>query len=240
MSLPKYEYPTFELTLPSDKKVVKFRPFLVSEQRVLLMGKQGDEKDQVEALRQIMKSCCITPVEVDKLPLFDLEYFFTKLRAKSVGETTTVRFRCTNEVDQKECGSIQDVTVNLDKVEVRFPEKDRRIINLTDNFGIKLRYPKFESMSQLTSLKENDDDLDSATDLIFQCTECIYFNDEVFDRFTPSEFKEFLDSLPVSKLEEILEFFYDLPQIYIDVTFQCKVCGNKETMPINGLDSFFD
>jgi T4 bacteriophage base plate protein len=154
--LPKIEYPIYDFYVKSVDRRVKFRPFLVKEEKILLMAKESKDPEAIRlAIRQIIQNCLVDNIDVDKLPLFDVEMIFLKLRAKSVGETVKLVFNCKNEVDGVECNTDTDYTLDLEKVVYEIPEGHDPKIMLTDKLGIKLKYP---DLNMLIDLKEDDDE----------------------------------------------------------------------------------
>ena len=124
MALPKIDTPTYEITLPVSKQKLKFRPFLVKEQKILLMAMESGEKTVIENnIRQVLQNCALDAIDVEQLPLIDIEYYFLQLRARSVGEVVESKYKCENEVDGKICGHINDVSFNILDTQVEFPEK---------------------------------------------------------------------------------------------------------------------
>src|SRR5210317_845367 len=157
ITLPKIEHPIVNIRVHSLDREVKFRPFLVKEEKLLLIAKESMEPDEVRtAIVQIIQNCCLEEdLDVTKLPLFDIEMFFVTLRSKSVGEMVQLVFHCTNEVDGKECNTDTDYALNLEKVKYEFPKGHTNKVMLTDTLGIKLKYPtlgnevKFEANDEV-------------------------------------------------------------------------------------------
>ena len=145
MPLPKIDTPVFDLLLPLCKKKVKFRPFLVKEQKNLLMAMESGERDTIEKnVKQVLQNCTLTEnIDIDKLPVIDIEYYFLNLRARSVGEIVENKYRCDNEVEGNKCGNVMEVAVNLLDLKVTNIKEDNDLIQLTDDVFIKLRYPEF-------------------------------------------------------------------------------------------------
>jgi len=240
MSLPKIVVPTYELILPSKKEKIQFRPFLVKEEKILLMAAESkDSSEMIRAMRQIIKNCLLNEkLDIDKLPLFDLEYIFLQLRSKSVGEVLETRFVCKNIVDAKECGNSEKVLIPLDKVQVEFPKQDYSLIKLSATMALKLKYPTFEILELLA--KSTGNKYDDIFASIGQCIDCVVDGEEVYTTFTDEELNEFLESMPKNKFELIEKFLDNLPKIKIEIPFLCRKCGYKETLVLEDLQSFFD
>ena len=153
MALPKINVATYELNLPSSNEIVKFRPFLVKEEKILLMAMESEEtNDMMNAIKQIISNCVISSkLKVEELPLFDLEYMFIKLRAKSVGEKTKIGMKCL------ECDTSTEVEVNLDEVEVIKGENHDPKIQLTDEIGVVMKYPKLNIMENIGDINNVED-----------------------------------------------------------------------------------
>ena len=162
MALPKLEVPTYELELPISKKKIKYRPFLVKEQKNLLMAMEsGDAASIQHNVREILDVCTLTTgIDVEELPILDIEYYFINLRAKSVGETIESKYRCNNDVDGKECGNIMETVIDLTDIKPVFEKEINPEIQLTDTVVLKLRYPQF-------SVVKDSVDMDNITDVTF-------------------------------------------------------------------------
>ena len=229
MPLPKINQPIHQITLPSNGKVVHFRPFTVREEKLLLMAQEsGEQKDVINTYKQLINNCCIDPIDVDKLASFDIEYFFISLRAKSVSNIAKVLIRDEEDKEQYE------VEVNLDKVEVVKKSNASNNISLTDTIGVILQYPTFESIAA-----QGNDKVDTLT-ILRNCITQIYDGEEVFDvaNYTTKELDEFVLSLNTHQMEKIREFFESIPKIVAKVKYITKAGVVKE-MTIEGINNFF-
>ena len=229
MPLPKINQPIHQITLPSNGKVVHFRPFTVREEKLLLMAQEsGEQKDVINTYKQLINNCCIDPVDVDKLASFDIEYFFISLRAKSVSNIAKVLIRDEEDKEQYE------VEVNLDKVEVVKKPNVSNNISLTDTIGVILQYPTFESIAA-----QGNDKVDTLT-ILRNCITQIYDGEEVFDvaNYTTKELDEFVLSLNSHQMEKIKEFFESIPKIVAKVKYITKA-GEVKEMTIEGINNFF-
>ena len=229
MPLPKINQPIHQLTLPSNGKVIHFRPFTVREEKLLLMAQEsGEQKDVINTYKQLINNCCIDPVDVDKLASFDIEYFFILLRAKSVSNVAKVLIRDQEDEEQYE------VEVNLDKVEVVKKPNVSNNISLTDTIGVILQYPTFESI-----VAQSNDKVDTLT-ILRNCITQIYDGEEVFDvaNYTTKELDEFVLSLNTHQMEKIKEFFESIPKIVAKVKYITKA-GEVKEMTIEGINNFF-
>jgi hypothetical protein len=242
--LPKIDVPVYDCILPSNKKKVKFRPFLVKEQKLLLMATEATEvKDSVEAMKQVVKNCVLDDVDVESLAVFDLEFLFLNLRARSVSEVVKVKYKCNNIVGQKEegedkrCENVVDIDINVLEITPEFGEGHSNKIQLSDKLGIVFKYPTFEMVETMTGKSEND----VIFDLIIKSIDYIYDNDEIYyaKDSNQDELIEFIDGLTQEHLEKIKDFFDTLPKIKKDIKFECNKCGHHEDITIEGIQNFF-
>lgn len=237
MSLPKMQVPIYEASLPSGVKV-KFRPFLVKEEKLLLIAKQSDDLEtMVQSIQQVLENCLID-YKVEKLPLFDIEYLFLQIRARSVGEIVTLRYRCNANVNNEICGKVSEYPIDLLKVNPVFGPGHTKVIALTDTVGLTMTYPSYKTFK---SVAREDLPPEEAFSALISCIESIYDQVGVYyvKDVPESEIKEFIDSLTPVQVKKIDEFFYTLPKIESIVNFDCPSCGAKESITISGLESFF-
>ena len=243
--LPKIDVPVYECILPSNKKKVKFRPFLVKEQKLLLMATEATEvKDSVEAMKQVVKNCVLDDVDVEALAVFDLEFLFLNLRARSVSEVVKVKYKCNNVIESKgideedkRCENVVDIDINVLEITPEFGEGHSNKIQLSDKLGIVFKYPTFEMVENMTGKSENE----VIFDLIIKSIDYIYDNDELYyaKDANQDELVEFIDGLTQEHLEKIKDFFDTLPKIKKDIKFECNKCGHHEDITIEGIQNFF-
>jgi hypothetical protein len=242
MPLPKIDTPVYELTLPLSKKKIKYRPFLVKEQKNLLMAMESGDRESIEQnVQQVLNNCTVTKdVDIEKLPVLDIEYYFIHLRARSVGEVVENKYKCENVVDDKVCGNIMETSVNLLELQVTdIPEGDG-VIQLTPKISIKLGYPKFSVLNKISALQSGTE---IAFKLIADSVEYIY-DDEQQQFYYAKEVKqeeivEFIESLSQQQYEKIEEFFAKLPRLEKKIEMKCSRCGFEHKLDIEGLESFF-
>ena len=235
MALPLLETPEFEATLPSTKESILFRPFLVKEEKILFMALQGgDQYEMMNAVKNIIGACVLSPeyFTVENLTMYDVEYLFLKLRGKSVGEQIDLKVKHRDS----ECTHVTEVSINLDDIEVQFPENYTDKIQLTDSVGIKMKPP---GISTSLNIKSDDPGFDDMMSLVAQCVEMIYDNDNVYEDFTQDELVTFLEGLNQSQFSKIQEFFTASPKLSHTITWTCEKCGETETITIEGLNNFF-
>jgi hypothetical protein len=239
MALPKIDAPVYELTLPLSKKQVRFRPFLVKEQRNLMMALESDDKETIEKnIRQVLTNCTITDgVDIDKLPILDVEFFFINLRARSVGEVVDNRYRCENVVNDKKCGNLMETKINLLDIKVNFPENVKDEIQLNDKLSIKLKYPEFSIISGAGESSATD----LAFNMIINSIEHIYDGQQYYyaKESTKEELVEFIESLNTEQFAKIEEFFENLPTLNKTIEMDCSKCGFHHKIEVEGLESFF-
>jgi hypothetical protein len=234
MSLPKLDKPTFEMTIPSQKKAVRFRPFLVKEEKILLVAQQGEtEKDIIYAIKQVLTNCILdTTFNVDKLTTFDLEYMFLKLRSKSVNNIIEVSYR------DVEDDKVYDFEIDLDTIEVKYPETEiSNKIAVSDTVGIIMKYP---SVTILDNIPENATSTDVVDYLIRSCIESIYDEETVYpvDEQPEEEVTEFLDSIDIESFNKIRNFLDNLPKLYHKLEYTNSL-GNERTIELANLRDFF-
>ena len=236
MALPKLDLPIYELTLPSTKKKVKYRPFLVKEEKVLLIAlESNDEKNIKEAIVQLLKGCIQTRLKVENLSIFDLEYLFLNIRAVSVGEQVEMKITCTDD-GETEVG----YTLNLTDVAVNFPKGHSNKIMLTDTTGVIMKYPSFDRFidSNFTGKGVNQENV---LNIIAESIDQIFQGDEVFDQSTtsPKEFLQFVESLTNEQLTKIQEFFETAPRLEHNFKITNPKTGVESEYTISGLNNFF-
>ena len=241
MALPKIDTPTYEVTLPLSKKHITFRPFLVKEQKNLLMAMEADDADTIQRnVKQVLTNCTITPnIEIEKLPIIDIEYYFLQLRARSISEIVENTYICTNEVNGEQCGNKMKTTLNLLDIKVEFNPDVKDLIQLTDKISIKLRYPEF---SLIDKLKDKETAADIAFEIIIDSVEYIFDGEQYYYSYeTPrEELIQFLESLNQEQFGKLESFFDDLPKMNREIKMKCGKCGYEHDIFIEGLESFFD
>lgn len=239
MALPKIDTPTYELTLPVSKKKIKYRPFLVKEQRNLLMAMESNETEEVHrAIKDVIENCTLTKLKVDELPVIDVEYFFIHLRAKSVGEVVESKYRCNNVVDDKECGNTMDSSLNLLNLKVEMNEDIKPEIQLNEKLTVKFKYPQFGTIKD--SLKYEDAG-QMTFSMIAHSIEYIYDGEQFYyaKESTEQELIEFIESMNQEQFGKVEEFFANLPKLKDKIEMKCGKCGFEHKIDVEGLESFF-
>jgi hypothetical protein len=229
MGLPIQAAPTYVCNL-SDGREVKYRPFLVKEQKYLLIAKESEDgKEIAEALTQLIESVTFGKIDANKLSLFDLEYLFLQIRTKSVGETTKVKFLCGEE----DCTGSGSAEINLNEVKLTENPLDSKLM-LTDNLGLVLKYPTVGELS----IEDTDDRLIAT---VMYGIETIFDENEVYEckDVQSSDLKEFVESLTLEQLEKVNEYFIQTPSLKENIEYTCELCGTKQEKVLQGLNSFF-
>ena len=238
MSLPKINVPEYTLVVPSTNEEIKFRPFLVKEEKLLLMAQEtGDEQSLYNAIANLIKNCCFDKIDIDKLPLFDVEYIFLQIRAKSVSEIAEVKVICPDDGETE-----VDVKIDLTQIQVHMDEKHNTKIELTDDIGIVMSYPNLASIL----LKKKVQDIEeSAADQMFgmiqDCMLQIWQGEETFDAmdYTEKDKKEFIESLNHNQFEKIQQFFETMPTVKHEVEVTNPKTQVVSKIELEGMNSFF-
>jgi hypothetical protein len=233
MPLPKIKHPIYEFTVPSTKKRVSFRPFLVREEKILLMAKTSeDPADSLRAVKQIVNNCAIDEsFDIDKLPIFDLEYLFLQLRAVSVSNMVSVSYR--DNEDQK----VYDFNIDLKEIKVKFPEGSDPVIPITGTMGIVMKWPSASVLDDREYFKAGED---AYYELILRSMDKIYDGEELYNPadYSLKELEEFLDGCGVETLEKIQNFLSQTPRLYHKLTYTNET-GKERVIELTSLTDFF-
>jgi rubrerythrin len=237
MALPVMKTPTYEMTIPSTKQKIKYRPFLVKEEKALMIAHQSeDQTTMLDTLKGVIDSCTFGNVDVNKLAMFDIEYIFVQLRAKSVGEISELIFSC------KQCGDPKakmKVDIDLTKLEVTFNPENTLDIPLFDDVGVKMKYPGIHTVNRLKGMSDNE--VDSIFEVIIGCIDSIYDADSVYTSAEQSkeDLTEFINNLTQEQFGKLQKFFETMPKLEKKVEFDCPICGFHHNQTIQGLEGFF-
>lgn len=240
MSLPLLSVPTYEVKLVSLPKPISYRPYLVKEEKILLMAQASDDPEDMDrAVKQIITACTNGAVDVDTLASFDLEYLFILLRSKSVNNVVEVHYECKAPREGTPdglCHVMVPISVNLDEVKVAVPEGHTNKIMLTSDIGVTLRYPTAKQYDILA----NGGDI---VPLIVDCLETVFTTTgevtEIKEQ-TPDDVLGFVESLSIPQVDKIRTFFNTLPTLTHTIQFKCPKCGYSEDITLSGLADFFD
>lgn len=238
MSLPVIQHPIFEVQLKSLEKKVRFRPFLVKEEKILLIAKESEDYEtMIKAIKQILTNCCVDGIDVDTLPLFDLQMLFVHLRMKSISEAVSLEYVCKKPNDEGEvCNHRNQYEMNLDKVCYKTAEGHTDTIMLSDKLGIKMKYPVLTNVNI-----ESDEILQESTNLIIRHIDYIFDDEQIYTRtdFTNEQLGEFIDNLTPDQLNELMKFFVTTPKVVMEDSVNCVRCGKPHNIYAEDLYSFF-
>ena len=239
MPLPKISTPSYELELPSTGETITYRPFLVREEKLLVLAMESEnQKDISRAIKEVLKSCIKTNIKVETLPTFDIEYLFLNIRGKSVGEEVEVTVTCPD--DEK---TEVDITIPIDEIQIQKSKDHDDTIPLDDTLTMKMKYPSLDQFIQtnfeVSSSKGTQ--LEQSFDLISQCIDSIYSDEEAWtaSEFSKKELNEFLEQLNSSQFQAIERFFETMPKLSYDVAITNPKTKKKSTVTLEGLASFF-
>lgn len=238
--LPKLDVPIYETKLISTGETIRYRPFLVKEQKLFLMANESDDsKETINAIKQVLRNCILDEIDIENMATFDIEYVFLQLRARSVGEVVNLKFTCNNTVEEdKKCSNTVNVDVNVLEIEPTLNPEHTSKIQISEKIGVVMKYPTFNSVDILGL---DTDNMDEILNVIISCIEYIYDEDQIYyAKDTPKkELVEFVENMKQSDLEKISKFFDTLPKIKKEIDFDCKKCGYSEKIMLEGVQSFF-
>lgn len=232
MALPQLDTPTFKMKVGSLGKDFKFRPFLVKEQKILVMATESsDSKDMLYAAQQIITNCSFGKVNGEKLPLFDVQKTFLGLRSQSIGNVIELKASCAF------CEAENELFLDVDEVEIVTSDEHTNKIELASNIVVEMKYPTVDEVSDLVSADENVD----IYHIVANSIETLYYEDEVIDfqGNPPDERMEWIDNLNNEQFEKIKAFFETMPQLYHNLDFKCKQCKEDNVLVIDGYENFF-
>ena len=233
MALPKLNTPKYELELPSTGEKIKFRPFLVKEQKILMMAQESDNETEItDAIATIIYACTDGVVDSKNSPLFDVEYVFLQLRAKSVGETAELKVKCPD--DEK---TYVDVKIRLDEVSVQMTDNHSNEISITDSIKIVMKYPVLDDMKKMGG---DTKEIDNVFGLLKSCIWEIHDGDTVYNKIDMSEkdIEEFIDSLNTGQFESLMDFFKTMPKLRHPIAVTNPKTKKTGEVILEGLDSF--
>lgn len=242
MALPKLDVPIHELYLPLSKQKVQFRPFLVKEEKILLMAMESkDENSALLPIKQIINNCCLSDIDVDGLPVTDLEFFFLNLRARSIGEVVELQYKCNNTVpdengEEKKCNNVVRFDVNILDIKPEIDPEHTNKIELTDKLGIVMRYPTLKMMENAKG-----SEVERLMDVIIDSVDYIYDDESIYYKkdVPKKELLDFIDGMTKEQFAKLQKFFETMPKIKKDVDFTCNKCGYHEKITVEGIQNFF-
>lgn len=243
--LPKLDVPLYNLTLPLTKKNIKFRPFLVKEEKLLLMAMEsGEEETVMNAIKQIVINCCLDEVNVEEIPVTDLEFIFLNLRARSIGEVVDLQYKCNNKIknnetgEEKPCNGTVKFALNLLELRPEVNPEHNSKIELSDKMGIVMKYPNLKFLESANKIENNTERI---MKVLMNCVDYIYDSETVYHRkdINDKDLTEFLENLNRQQFEKIQRFFETLPKIKTNLDFKCVKCGYEEKIVLEGIQNFF-
>lgn len=238
MALPMMNTPTYNLVIPSTEKSVKYRPFLVKEEKALLIAQQSEDlMVMVDTLKSVIKTCVLDTIDVNKLATFDLEYMFTQIRAKSVGEIIELIFPCDNDHGEDNEKARVKVSIDLTTLTVEKDNNHTNKIDLFGDVGVMMKYPTMDVMRKL----DDSDSIDNIFDVVAMSIDYIYQGDEIFyaKEQKHEELLQFLNNLTSEQFVKIQNFFDTMPRIKKQIEYTCPVCQKEHKKMLEGMQSFF-
>ena len=248
MGLPTITVPQYTLTVPSTGKEIKYRPFLVKEEKILLLAMESeDSADMVAATKNIINSCTYGDFNADDSPVFDIEYIFLQLRGKAKGEVIELKYKC------PKCEGEIDLNIDLNKIKVVTNEKHTKDIKLKDDLGVMMKYPTVDMQSEFSQLQKESNPVDGLFESVTRCIDYIYDAETTYPAkdHSKEELLTFVESLTDDYFKQITNFFETIPVLKHKAVLHCtnkvkrkgkeaKVCNHKEDIELEGLASFFE
>ena len=236
MPLPKIVTPSYELTLPSNGKKISYRPFLVKEEKILILAIESDSLKEISrSIKDILKNCILTKgIKVDELPTFDIEYLFLNIRSRSIGESIELVVTCPDDGETK-----VNTTIYIDEIEVKKNKEHSTDIKIDDTYTMRMKYPSLDEF-----IDENfnfEGQSDNSFDIIASCIDMVFSEDEAWEAkdCTKKELIEFVEQMNSSQFKEIEKFFDTMPQLSHQIEVQNPKTKVKSTVTLEGLASFF-
>ena len=235
MPLPEIVTPEYSTNLPSTGEEIFFRPFLVKEEKMLLMAQEGkDKKEITNAVVKVISNCVKTPLDIKQLPIVDVEWIFLQLRARSVSEVIQLNLRHTKEG----CEHLNKIEIPIQDIKVNVPEGHSNILMINEDagLGMKLKYPNLDITDKVDVTSAKSEEL---FELITLCIENIFDKDNVYNDYTKQELDDFVGELPKEFLDNFMKFFTSMPKVSYDLEYECENCKEKVSHKLNGLMDFF-
>lgn len=235
MALPVVnESSWYNLKVPSTKQEITYRPFLVKEQKVLLIASESQDKKQVmDAIVNTISACVQEEIDFRRLPTFDIDYIFTQIRGKSVGESTEIVIKC------NECDAQNDISIDITKAELK-GEMQEKVVKLNDQISVEMTYPSYHTMaSKLDSLESAN--AAAVFDMLSACIEYVLTEEEkiAIKDESKEEIDKFIESLSTAQFEKISQFIKQFPKLSLETNFTCTKCSHENNVVLEGLDDFF-
>ncbi len=235
MALPELNTARYSMVLPSTGETVEYRPYLVKEEKILMMALESEDQNVVmKAVVDVIKACLLTELDVNVLPMFDIETLFLALRSKSVGESVDLRVKCGDE----KCEEVTDVVVNFDDIEHPVIGDEQTKIMLTDDVGVIMKYPSVKTVNDMQIT--GDENVENALEMMVSCIDSIFDADDVYpaENETTKSLMSFVESLSSIQFYKLSDFFQDIPSLSTTIDWTCS-CGKEQNRELKGLASFF-
>ena len=240
MALPLSVSPIFSMTIPSTDKVVKYRPFVIRDEKALLIAQQSEDPNvMIDTLKDVIKSCLKDNVDIDTLATFDLEYMFTQIRAKSVGETIDLIFPCDTDHGENNEKAKTKITFDLTEIKVDKPAGHNKKVELFGDVGVVMKYPTIDVIRRIQESQGTN--LNEIFGVVVDCVDYIYEGDELYygKEQKREELLQFLENLTSDQFSKIQQFFDTMPRIKQEVNYTCPICQKQHHKVLEGLASFF-
>ena len=244
MALPKLKIATYELTVPSTGQKVDYRPFLVKEEKALLMAAEdGSPKTIINAMKNIITACTQGDIDLKTLASFDIEYIFLQLRGKSVGDVVEINLKKPEKItcEDELCPDAAQISVDIRDIEMDISKIEKPEIELTKDIGIKLNFPPIDTMAKYINPVGGTLKADDIFTMIIECIEYIWDGDEIYKAkdSTKKELNDFIESLSSDQFDKIRKYFESMPRLTHEITWECLKCKKTSPLILEGLDSFF-
>jgi hypothetical protein len=238
MPLPIIETPKYETKLPSTGKKIQYRPYLVKEEKMLMIAlESGDQKQIIQAVKDTISSCTLGKIDANSMPIFDMEYMFLRIRSKSVGEISKLNLKCVK------CENTTKVEVNLDEITIDTKNLPSNKIQLTETVGVVLNWPRVDLIAELSGEDTTESQSSSklAFDVILSCIDSIYDEKQSYpaSEQTKEELNQFIESLNQEQFLKIQKFIEAMPKLQHNVEFDCAHCKEKNSLLLKGIQNFF-
>jgi tetrahydromethanopterin S-methyltransferase subunit B len=242
MGLPTIAVPQYTLEIPSSGKEVKFRPFLVKEEKILLLAMESEKTEEILlATKTIINNCVFDDLDVDNMPTFDMEYIFLQLRGKAKGEVIELQYKC------PKCEGEIPLNINIDDIKIHKQDNHTSDVKLTEDLGVIMKYPNMKLQMDIAHTSEESSDIEQLFNTIVKCVDYIYDKENTYPSkdHTDKEMTDFLESLTDTQFQKLAEFFSSAPVLKHEIELKCKnkkdkkTCNYKESKVLEGLNSFF-
>ena len=247
MGLPTIAVPEYTLTIPSSGKKVKFRPFLVKEEKILLLAMESEKTEEIiDATKTIIQNCVYGDINVEEMPTFDVEYIFLQLRGKAKGEVLDLKYKC------PKCESEIPININIDDITIQRNKEHNKDIKLTEELGVMMKYPNLSLQTKIAQSSKDKPEIEGLFETMTACIDYIYDKESTYPSkdHTDKEMTDFLESLTDNQFQKLSKFFETSPALKHNVELHCKnkvkgkgkekkECGYNEKITLEGLNSFF-